>query len=47
MVEGPLKVAPGEEYVSRYRYLVTSKAADVNMIQKHWDEYSRLFGPSF
>ena len=47
MVEGPFKIAPGEDYVSRYRYLVTSKGADVNMIQKHWDEYSRLFGPSF
>lgn len=39
MVEGPFKIAPGKEYVSRYRYLVTSKAADVKMIEKHWDEY--------
>ena len=41
MVEGPFKIAPGEEYVSRYRYLVTSKPADVNVIQKHWDEYAK------
>ena len=42
MVEGPFKIAPGMKYVSRYRYLVTSKAADLNMIQKNWDEYAKL-----
>jgi hypothetical protein len=41
MVEGPFKIAPDEEYVSRYRYLVTSKAVDVDMVRKHWDEYAK------
>jgi hypothetical protein len=41
MVEGSFTISPDEEYVSSYRYLVTSKAVDVNMIQKHWDEYAR------
>ena len=41
MVEGPFKIAPGEDYVSRYRYLVTSKAADVKLIQQHWDDYAK------
>ena len=41
MVEGPFKIAPDEEYVSRYRYLVTSKAVDVDMVQKHWGEYAK------
>ena len=39
MVEGPFKISPGKEYVSRYRYLVTSKAPDVKRIENHWDEY--------
>ncbi len=42
MVEGPFKITPGTEYVSRYRYLVTSNAADVSRIQNHWDEYAKL-----
>lgn len=41
MVEGPFTIAPGEEYISRYRYLVTSNAANANLIQKHWDEYAK------
>jgi hypothetical protein len=40
MVEGPFKIAPGEEYVSRYRYLVTAKPLDVDMVRKHWDDYA-------
>lgn len=40
MVEGPFKIVPDEKYVSRYRYLITSQAADVNTIEKHWDEYA-------
>ena len=40
MVDGPFTIAPGKEYVSRYRYLVTSKAADVKMIETHWDKYA-------
>ncbi len=42
MIEGPFKIAPDEDYVSRYRYLVTSKVSDVNLIQKHWDEYAKV-----
>lgn len=41
MVDGPFKIAPGKEYVSRYRYLVTSDALDVNKIEKHWKKYSK------
>ena len=41
MVEGSFEIAPGKEYVSRYRYLVTSTATDVNMIEKHWHEYAK------
>ncbi|TWT97148.1 DUF6807 domain-containing protein [Neorhodopirellula pilleata] len=41
MVEGPFEISPGNEYVSRYRYLVTSKAIDVNVIEKYWDEYAK------
>lgn len=41
MVAGPFKIETGSEYVSRYRYLVTSKTAEVNMIQKHWDQYAK------
>jgi hypothetical protein len=41
MVDGAFKIEPDTEYVSRYRYLVTSNATDVNMIQKHWDEYAK------
>lgn len=41
MVDGAFKIEPGQEYVSRYRYLVTSNATDVNMIQEHWNEYAK------
>ena len=41
MVDGAFKIEPGKEYVSRYRYLVTSNATDVNMIQEHWNEYAK------
>jgi hypothetical protein len=42
MVEGSFKIKPGQKYESRYRYLVTSKATDVNMIQQQWNEYAKL-----
>jgi hypothetical protein len=42
MVEGPFKIEPGQKYRSRYRYLVTSKATDVNVIQEQWKEYAKL-----
>ena len=40
MVQGPFRIEPGEPFVSRYRYLVTSKAADVDEIQQHWIRYT-------
>jgi hypothetical protein len=39
MVEGPFQITPGEKYVSRYRYLVTSKPIELKKIQKLWDDY--------
>jgi len=41
IVEGSFKIEPGKEYVSRYRYLVTSNATDVSILQKHWDDYTK------
>jgi hypothetical protein len=41
MVEVSFEITPGKEYVSRYRYVVTSKTAEANMIKKHWDEYAK------
>lgn len=44
MVEGEFKIAPGRKYVSRYRYLVTSKPTDASMIEKHWNRYAKSGG---
>jgi len=41
MVGGSFQIAPGEPYVSSYRYLVTSDVAEVDMIEKHWKRYSK------
>ncbi|MGB7343461.1 MAG: PmoA family protein [Pirellulaceae bacterium] len=41
MVEGSFEIAPGKEYVSRYRYLVTSKSADLKTINEHWRQYTK------
>jgi len=41
MVGGSFQIAPGEPYVSSYRYLVTSDVAEVDMIEKHWKLYSK------
>lgn len=41
MVEGAFKIEPGREYISRYRYLVTSRSANVMQIQKHWETYEK------
>jgi len=41
MVEGPFKIVPGEKYVSRYRYLVTSKAVNSKLINEHWQRYTK------
>jgi Methane oxygenase PmoA len=40
MVEGPFAITPGEKYTSHYRFLVTSNAADPELIAKHWKQYS-------
>lgn len=42
MVEGPFRISPGEKYVSSYRYLVTSKPVDENMIRQHWNRYAKV-----
>ncbi len=41
MVDGPFKIVPGEKYISRYRYLVTSKAANAKLINEHWQRYTK------
>ena len=41
MVEGAFQIAPGDPYVSRYRFLITSEAADPDQIEAHWKDYSR------
>jgi len=41
MVTAPFKIQPGREYVSRYRYLVTSTVADMDFINKRWHEYAQ------
>ena len=40
MVEGAFAIEPGKPYISRYRYLVTSAAIDVDAIKRHWNEYA-------
>lgn len=40
MVTGAFAIQPGKPYVSRYRYLVRSAAADADFIEKRWREYS-------
>lgn len=39
MVEGAFAISPGEKYTSRYRYLVTSGAANPERIGEHWKDY--------
>ena len=34
------KIEPGKEYVSHYRYLVTSAVIDVDMVGQHWKKYA-------
>ncbi len=41
MVDGPFKIMPAKKYVSSYRYLVTSEAADVDEIDKHWKAFAK------
>ena len=39
MVDGSFQITPGKQYRSNYRYLVMSKAADEETIQRHWKHY--------
>lgn len=39
-VTGKFKIEPGQKYVSRYRYLVTSGVADADVVTKHWQRYT-------
>lgn len=41
MVNGAFTIKPGDKYVSKYRYLVTSKPMDRSLIEKIWEEYAR------
>jgi hypothetical protein len=41
MVDGSFKIEPGEKYVSRYRYLITSEAANPDKIEKFWKDYTK------
>ena len=38
-VTGAFRIEPGKKYVSRYRYLVQSEAADAEVVNKHWQQY--------
>lgn len=40
-VGGQFKIEPGQKYVSRYRYLVTSEAADADLVNAHWKKYAQ------
>ncbi|MHC4880373.1 MAG: DUF6807 domain-containing protein [Planctomycetota bacterium] len=39
-VAGRFTIEPGQKYVSRYRYLVMSEAADTTVIRRHWRQYA-------
>ncbi|MCA9049622.1 MAG: PmoA family protein [Planctomycetaceae bacterium] len=39
-VAGKFRIEPGQKYVSRYRCLVTSEAADRELIDAHWHQYA-------
>lgn len=41
IVKGPFRIAPGKKYVSHYRYLITSEAANPKRINEHWQKYSQ------
>lgn len=40
MVEGEFGIKPGDKYVSRYRYLVTSAPIDAEEIDRRWRRYA-------
>lgn len=39
-VEGKFEIKPGEKYISKYRYLVTSDKLDKSLIKELWENYS-------
>lgn len=39
MVDGSFAISPGEKYTSRYRYLVTSGAANKQRTEEYWKDY--------
>ena len=41
MVEGQFSIKPSTQYISQYRYLITSAEANSNAINKHWQKYSQ------
>jgi hypothetical protein len=41
LAQCPFQIAPGEKYISRYRYLVRSKTADSKLIDEHWRRYTK------
>ena len=42
-VQGKFTIKPGEKYISRYRYLVTSEDIEPEVIRRHWNHY-QAFG---
>ncbi|XZE56055.1 PmoA family protein [Planctomycetaceae bacterium SH139] len=40
MVAGGFQIAPGDPYVSSYRYLVTSNKIDSELISEHWQRFA-------
>lgn len=40
VVAGQFKIEPGTKYVSRYRYLVMSRVADAEGLNKYWEQYA-------
>lgn len=38
---GDFEIKPGEEYVSRYRYVVSSARLTAEEVEKRWDEYAK------
>lgn len=40
-VAGKFQIKPGEPYISKYRFLITSNKLDKNLIEKHWQDYAK------
>ena len=41
MVDEEFEIKPGDKYVSHYRYLITSKPLDLDMIRQHWNTFKK------